>query len=102
MASHDGHSMMGSRGVTRPMAEMKWRQSEDERQDQETDHRQHHHAMSDEDRLSMLWMHHQQTLWVYWTLPLLGLWLLIAPFHFGYLNESLCVDPSGGRGPWFA
>lgn len=74
------HHMMGSRGVSRPMAEM----------------------MSQEDRLSMLRMHHQQTLWVYWTLPLLGIWLIAAPFSFGYLNESLWMDPSGGRGPWFA
>ncbi len=50
----------------------------------------------------MLRMHHKQTLWIYWTLPLLGVWLLFAPFNFGYLNPALWVDPSGGRGPWFA
>ncbi|WP_197443983.1 vitamin K epoxide reductase family protein [Maioricimonas rarisocia] len=61
-----------------------------------------HHEMSREDRLQMLRMHHRQTLWVYWTLPLLGLWMVVSPFSLGYLNEALWVDPSGGRGPWFA
>ena len=91
--------MMGSRGVTRPMAEMAMQH--------DGGHDEGHgqgggHEMGHEDRLSMLHMHHKQTLWVYWTLPLLGAWLLLAPFTFGYLNENLWVDPSGGRGPWFA
>jgi len=58
--------------------------------------------MSHDDRLSMLQMHHKQTLWVYWTLPILGVWMLLAPFTQGYLNEQLWVDPSGGRGVWFS
>ena len=58
--------------------------------------------MDREDRLQMLHKHYRQTLWIYWTLPLLGMWLLLAPFHFGYLQEQLWVDPSGGRGPWFS
>ncbi|QEG40890.1 vitamin K epoxide reductase family protein [Roseimaritima ulvae] len=70
--------------------------------DNSGDNESHQHEMTGDDRLSMLEMHHKQTLWVYWTLPLLGFWLLLAPFNFGYLNESLWVDPSGGRGPWFA
>ena len=82
---------MGTRGVTRPMAEMKMQH-----------HGDHDHEMTHDDRLAMLKMHHKQTLWVYWTLPLLGIWLLVAPFHFGYLNPELWVDPSGGRGPWWA
>ncbi|MCS7469467.1 vitamin K epoxide reductase family protein [Stieleria sp. ICT_E10.1] len=90
---------MGSRGVTRPMAESKMRESKD---DDTSADGSHEHHMTDEDRFSMLEMHHQQTLWIYWTLPLLGVWLITAPFNFGYLNESLWVDPSGGRGPWFA
>jgi len=60
------------------------------------------HAMTHDDRVAMLQMHHRNTLWIYWTLPLLGVWLLLAPVTFGYLNEHLWVDPSGGRGPWFA
>ncbi|MFG0262090.1 MAG: vitamin K epoxide reductase family protein [Novipirellula sp. JB048] len=47
-------------------------------------------------------MHHQQTLWVYWTLPLLGIWMILSPLSLGHLNEAIWVDPSGGRGPWFA
>ena len=30
------------------------------------------------------------------------IWTILAPFSFGYLNESLWVDPSGGRGVWFS
>ena len=50
----------------------------------------------------MLESHHRQTLWIPWTLILLGVWLLVAPFTFGYLNEDLWTQPSGGRGAWFA
>jgi hypothetical protein len=45
---------------------------------------------------------HRQTLWIPWTLILLGVWLLVAPFTFGYLNETLWTQPSGGRGAWLA
>lgn len=110
--------MMGSRGVTRPMAEQKMRhgsqdrespkesqdkQPQEERSQEKSSEQQHQHQheMSHADRLEMLHMHHKQTLWIYWTLPLLGVWLLLAPFTFGYLTERLWVDPSGGRGPWF-
>lgn len=58
--------------------------------------------MSDDDRRQMLAMHHQQTLWVYWTLVMLGIWTMLAPFTFGYGNESFWVDPSGGRGAWLS
>ncbi len=115
--------MMGSRGISRPMAEMEQQramealhdhggdrgQGAKEQRDDEHSHDSdgethggHGHPMSHEDRLSMLKMHHRQTLWVYWTLPLLGIWMLSAPWTFGYLNEESWVDPSGGRGPWFA
>ncbi len=83
---------MGKRGVTRPMAEM-----------------QHHGEAGSghgppysEGRYRMLHMHHRQTLWIYWTLILLGVWVAVAPFSLGYLNESLWVDPSGGRGVWLS
>ena len=101
----NGRQMMG----TRPMAEMERQHGhqQDEQHDDQTEQDQggdheHHHHMSHADRLKMLKMHHRQTLWIYWTLPILGVWMLLAPFSFGYLNESLWVDPSGGRGPWFA
>ncbi|WP_235934852.1 vitamin K epoxide reductase family protein [Candidatus Laterigemmans baculatus] len=60
------------------------------------------HAMSDEQRHQMLRMHHKKTLWIYWSLILLAVWLISSPFTFGYLNEELWVDPSGGRGVWFS
>lgn len=98
--------MMGSRGVTRPMAEMEMQNNHSSSghasHSASGEASGHDHHMSHEDRLSMLKMHHRQTLWVYWTLPLLGIWMLVAPWTFGYLNEDLWVDPSGGRGPWFA
>lgn len=58
--------------------------------------------MSRDDRLSMLRRHHQQTLWIYWTVILLGAWTMLAPITLGYLNESPWVDPSGSRGVWFS
>lgn len=102
MSEHE-HGMMGARGVSRPMAEHELQQGGHDHGDSDHDGEGggHDHHMSEEDRLQMLEMHHRQTLWVYWTLPLLGLWLLVSPFTLGYLNESLWVDPSGGRGPWF-
>ena len=51
--------------------------------------------------MEMLETHHRATLWIPWTLILLGFWLAVAPFSFGYLNEALWVQPSGGRGVWF-
>jgi hypothetical protein len=57
--------------------------------------------MSREQRLERVRSHHRQTLWVYWLVLLLGVWLLTAPFAFGYLDAAQWVRPSGGRGPWF-
>ena len=57
---------------------------------------------TDEDAQERLKVHHRQTLWVYWTLVVLGLWLLVAPFSLGYLTESNWVRPSGGRGVWWS
>ena len=59
-------------------------------------------GMSHDDREQMLRMHHQQTLWVYWTLVVLGIWTLAVPFSFGYANSSQWVEPSGGRGAWWS
>ncbi len=80
---------MSNRGVSRPMALGKAKHSKE------------HSGHGDDDRKKMLEAHHEHTLWIYWTLPLLGVWLLLAPVSFGYLDESHWVDPSGGRGPWF-
>lgn len=79
---------MEFRGVTRPMAMQELdraREQPDERSTEE-----------------MLRDHHRLTLWIPWTLILLGLWLILAPFTLGYLNEALWTQPSGGRGAWFA
>jgi hypothetical protein len=57
--------------------------------------------MTRDERLEMVRMHHRQTLWIYWLVVLLGVWLLAAPFAFGYLDPAQWVRPSGGRGAWF-
>ena len=82
--SQEGHGEMAKRGVARPMHEMP-------KQGQSM-------AMSHQDRLEMLKMHHRQTLWIYWTLILLGFWMVLSPFTFGY--EKGLVEPSGGREVW--
>jgi hypothetical protein len=58
--------------------------------------------MTREQRLEMVCMRHRQTLWVYWLVLLLGVWLLVAPFAFGYLDAAQWVRPSGGRGVWLS
>ncbi|MCB0961557.1 MAG: vitamin K epoxide reductase family protein [Acidimicrobiales bacterium] len=78
---------MITRGVTRPMVLDQL--AEDE-------------ATTDADGPSLLERHHRATLWIPWTLVLLGAWLVLAPFTFGYLNRALWAVPSGGRGAWFA
>ncbi len=96
---------MGERGVTRPMEALSGHAgggSEAEGHTKRSGDASSHHEMSREDRLEMVALHHQQTLWIYWTLPLLGLWMLCAPLSLGYLNEALWVSPSGGRGVWFS
>ncbi|MEZ4421949.1 MAG: vitamin K epoxide reductase family protein [Gemmatimonadota bacterium] len=45
---------------------------------------------------------HRATLWIPWTLILLGIWMMLAPVTFGHLNPALWVEPSGGRGVWFS
>lgn len=78
---------MTSRGVSRPMAE----------------HQMHGHGempMDRKQRLEMLEKHYRQTLWVYWTLVLLGVWLLFAPSTLGYATAS--AQPSGGREVWLS
>ena len=53
-------------------------------------------------RRKTLEVHHAQTIWLPWTLVLLGVWTVLAPVTFGYLDESSWVVPSGGRGAWFS
>lgn len=42
--------------------------------------------------------HHRHTLWIPWTLILLGVWMLVAPPSFG--DGTGAVVPAGGRVPW--
>jgi len=69
---HDG---MGQRGVTRGDHDM--------------------HQMTAEQRQQMMASHHQQTLWIWWTIILLGVWLFISPLTFDY--SQTVVTPAGGR-----
>ncbi|WP_340152636.1 vitamin K epoxide reductase family protein [uncultured Marivirga sp.] len=90
-----GHKMegMGSRGITRPMMHTE-------------EHGGHGHMdmggmkMSTDDRLTMLQDHHKQTLWVYWTIVLLGFWMITSPLTFDYGKNV--VEPSGGRDVWLS
>lgn len=54
--------------------------------------------MSPEERQKMIYMHHGKTLWVYWTVILLGVWMIVAPFSFDY--GAAAVTPPGGRTLW--
>lgn len=89
---------MGSRGVTRPMAEAEHQPATESQGKEHTDEHEH----TSHDRWHMLEQHHAHTLWLYWSLLLFGLWLLVAPFSLGYLDESAWRQPSGGRGVWWS
>ncbi len=92
-----GDMPMGNRGVTRPMA-----MGGHDDHGGHAAHDQGGHGMSRDDRLAMLAKHHRRTLWIPWTLLLIGVLVAVAPAGFGYLNPRLWVDPSGGRGVWFS
>ena len=86
------HGGMGKRGVSRPMAEMEMKK------DNKKDHKGG--GMDKEQRMMMLKMHHKQTLWVYWSLVLLGAWMIIFPLTFSYSQGV--VEVSGGRELWLS
>ena len=93
-----GHKMegMGSRGVTRPMMDM-------EKHDTMQGHENMDMGamkMSAGDRMQMLKDHHKQTLWVYWTIVLLGFWMIASPLTFDYGKNV--VAPAGGRPVWLS
>ncbi|HAC15049.1 MAG TPA: vitamin K epoxide reductase [Bacteroidetes bacterium] len=95
-----GHKMvgMGTRGITRPMMDM---ESHDHKNgDDHKDMSMSAMKMSAEDRMKMLNDHHKQTLWVYWTVVLLGLWMIASPLTFDYGKNV--VEPSGGRDVWLS
>lgn len=51
-----------------------------------------------DERMHMLHMHHQQTLWIYWMVIILGVWTILSPLTFAY--DVAVVAPSGGRALW--
>lgn len=75
---------MGNRGVARPMM---GNAPEEEKE-------------KGMDRMAMLQKHHKKTLWVYWMVILLGIWLVVSPATFGYGQDV--VRPSGGRTLWLS
>lgn len=52
------------------------------------------------DRAALLKQHHRQTLWVYWSIVMLGVWLVLSPLTFDYAKGL--VQPSGGRELWLS
>lgn len=87
---HSHH--MNNRGVTRPQESMP--QPEHDSPGQNDDH------MTKEQRMQMLQMHHAQTLWIYWLLFILGVWLLLSPLTFSYSKGI--VQPAAGREIWLS
>jgi 4-amino-4-deoxy-L-arabinose transferase-like glycosyltransferase len=72
---------MDSRGSTRPMMSS----SHSDKKDMDMDM----------DRMAMLRQHHHNTLWIYWCIIMLGIWMLLSPLTFSYGKEI--VAPSGNR-----
>ncbi len=66
------HTDMATRGVTRPQMDMG----------------DGHEEMTPEMRQEMQHQHHTQTLWIYFLLVLLGVWLISSPFTLGYADAS--------------
>ena len=81
MEKKQGKGEMGSRGVSRPMSNSNG-----------------HSKNGDMNRTKMLHKHHAQTLWIYWTIIILGIWMLLSPLTFSYAKDI--VQPSGGRSLW--
>lgn len=104
----EGRNGMETRGVTRPMSGMKMKGNADHAGEashhsgDESKQRgaHHHHDMSMQQRHEMLHMHHMQTLWIYWTIVLLGVWMVVSPLTFDYGKGT--VEPAGGREVWLS
>lgn len=90
---------MAMRGVSRPMAEkqMQSEHSESHKEDEHKHDKNGHHEM---DRDMMLNMHYNQTLWIYWSLIVLGVWMLVSPLTFSY--GQFIAQPPGGRELWLS
>lgn len=51
-------------------------------------------------RMEMMESHHEHTLWIYWSLIILGFWLIFSPLTFSY--DIGVVSPNGGRDVWLS
>ena len=96
---HQQGGGMGKRGVTRPEMSME----KGHQQDGDKENKKEHDSgmmMGNDQRKEMLHMHHMQTLWIYWTLVMLGIWMVASPLTFDYGKNV--VEPSGGRDVWLS
>ncbi|MEX2592019.1 MAG: vitamin K epoxide reductase family protein, partial [Anditalea sp.] len=92
---------MGKRGVTRPMMQMEKEDKQSPEGDKGNENKNSgHDMMSNDQRKEMLHMHHMQTLWIYWTLVILGIWMVASPLTFDYGKNV--VEPGGGRDVWLS
>lgn len=95
---HDMNGSMSSRGVTRPVMEMQKKDNDQQHDDKNMN--MQGMEMSMDQRKQMLNMHHMQALWIYWTVILLGFWMIFSPLTFSYAKGI--VEPSGGRDVWLS
>lgn len=70
------------------------------KKEQKSGHAGGMHMMGKDQRKEMLHMHHIQTIWIYWLLVMLGIWLVVSPLTFSYAKGT--VEPSGGRDLWLS
>ncbi len=97
---HQKEGGMGKRGVTRPMTEMSMKKNHSH-DDKKENKKGHKGGMMDSgQRSEMLNMHHRNTLWVYWAIVMLGVWMVASPLTFDYAKNV--VEPSGGRDVWLS
>ena len=66
--------------------------------DKGNEHESHSSGMHD--KMDMMQMHHRKNLWVYWTLIILGVWIVLSPLTFSYAKGA--AMPSGEREVWLS
>lgn len=97
---HESGKAMPSRGETRP----RHNHDGDKGRHTKTSHRPPPEAKKSDseghDKMHHLKEHHSQTLWIYWSLILLGFWQILAPLTFDYGQAP--AQPSGGREVWLS
>ncbi len=94
------HEMEGmeSRGITRPMMYMGKHETMQGHEHMDMD--MGAMKISADDRMKMLKDHHKQTLWAFWVIVLLGIWMIASPLTFDYGKNT--VEPAGGRSVWLS